>query len=216
MRLHTELSCHVTLALSCQHLMNFFTPHGPEKTHLTISQPHKYYEKGSDISLMCSADSRPSAVFKWFVNGAQLSDTGSDLSLMNVQISQSGNYSCQTFNNKTLRYETSQLSVVSVLEKVSGASVTSPSNRPIEGNSFRLICDAAGSVFTREWRKGGLDLTPTVNMTLTNNSRELSFSSLKKTTQEIIPVLSATPSAMDQKQFKSQVQVRYMLEAHLN
>ncbi|KAK1894991.1 Carcinoembryonic antigen-related cell adhesion molecule 1 [Dissostichus eleginoides] len=154
--------------------------YGPEKTHLTISQPQKYYENGSDISMMCSADSRPSAVFKWFLNGALLSDTGPELSLMNVQISQSGNYSCLAFNDKTLRYETSKPSVVSVLEKVSGASVTSPSNLPIEGNSFRLICDAAGSVFTRKWRKGGLDLTPTVNMTLTNNSRELSFSSLNK------------------------------------
>ncbi|KAI9518013.1 hypothetical protein NQZ68_042005 [Dissostichus eleginoides] len=160
--------------------LNLTIYYGPEKTHLTISQPHKYYEKGSDISMMCSADSRPSAVFKWFLNGALLSDTGSDLSLMNVQISQRGNYSCQAFNHKTLRYETSQPSVVSVLEKVSGASVTSPPNLPIEGNSFRLICDAAGSVFTRKWRKGGLDLTPTVNMTLTNNSRELSFSSLNK------------------------------------
>ncbi|KAI9518011.1 hypothetical protein NQZ68_042003 [Dissostichus eleginoides] len=160
--------------------LNLAIYYGPEKTNLTISQPQKYYEKGSNISLMCSADSRPSAVFKWFLNGALLSDTGSDLSLMNVQISQSGNYSCRAFNDKTLRYETSQPSVVSVLEKVSGASVTSPSNLPIEGNSFRLICDAAGSVFTRKWRKGGLDLTPTVNMTLTNNSRELSFSSLNK------------------------------------
>ncbi|KAJ4931229.1 hypothetical protein JOQ06_025527 [Pogonophryne albipinna] len=160
--------------------LNLTIYYGPEKTHLTISQPQKYYENGSDISLMCSADSRPSAVFKWFLNGALLSDTGSELSLMNVQISQSGNYSCQAFNNKTLRYEMSQPSVVSVLEKVSGASVTSPSNLPIEGNSFRLICDAAGSVFTRKWRKGGLDLTPTVNMTLSNNNRELSFSSLNK------------------------------------
>ena len=66
---------------------------------------------------MCSADSRPSAVFKWFLNGALLSDTGSDLSLMNVQISQSGNYSCQAFNDKTLSYEMSQPSVVSVLGK---------------------------------------------------------------------------------------------------
>ncbi|KAJ4931226.1 hypothetical protein JOQ06_025524 [Pogonophryne albipinna] len=129
--------------------LNLTIYYGPEKTHLTISQPQKYYENGSNISLMCSADSRPSAVFKWFLNGALLSDTGSDLSLMNVQISQSGNYSCQAFNDKTLRYELSQPASISVLKKVSGASVTSPSNLPIEGNSFRLICDAAGSVFTR-------------------------------------------------------------------
>ncbi|KAK5891885.1 hypothetical protein CesoFtcFv8_012318 [Champsocephalus esox] len=160
--------------------LNLTIYYGPENINLVKSPSWDHYEKGSNISVMCSADSRPSAVFKWFLNGSQLSDTGSELSLRNVQISQSGNYSCQAFNNNTLRYETSQASVVSVLEKVSGASVTSPSNRPIEGNSFRLICDAAGSVFTREWRKGGLDLTLTVNMTLTNNSRELSFSSLNK------------------------------------
>ncbi|KAK1895096.1 Carcinoembryonic antigen-related cell adhesion molecule 5 [Dissostichus eleginoides] len=124
-------------------------------------------------------DSGPPAQFTWFLNGDLLSD-GPELRLMNVQISQAGNYSCQAFNNKTLRYETSPPASISVLKKVSGASVTSPSNLPIEGNSFRLICDAAGSVFTRKWRKGGLDLTPTVNMTLTNNNRELSFSSLKK------------------------------------
>ncbi|KAF3839304.1 hypothetical protein F7725_018021 [Dissostichus mawsoni] len=135
--------------------------------------------KDQTSSCPASADSGPPAQFTWFLNGALLSD-GPELKLMNVQISQSGNYSCQAFNNKTLRYETSPPASISVLKKVSGASVTSPSNRPIEGNSFRLICDAAGSVFTREWRKGGLDLTPTVNMTLTNNNRELSFSSLKK------------------------------------
>ncbi|KAI9515309.1 hypothetical protein NQZ68_026041 [Dissostichus eleginoides] len=153
--------------------------YGPENTILTISPPKEHHQEGSDISLSCSADSGPPAQFTWFLNGDLLSD-GPELRLMNVQMSQAGNYSCQAFNNKTLRYETSPPASISVLKKVSGASVTSPSNLPIEGNSFRLICDAAGSVFTRKWRKGGLDLTPTVNMTLTNNSRELSFSSLNK------------------------------------
>ncbi|KAK5861851.1 hypothetical protein PBY51_017295 [Eleginops maclovinus] len=160
--------------------LNLTIYYGPEKVKLVISLPQKYYEKGSDISLSCSADSRPSAGFQWFLNGDLLSDTGPELSLINMQTNQSGNYSCQAFNNKTLRYETSQSSVVSVLEKISGASVTSPTNLPIEGNSFTLICDAAGSVFTRKWKKGGVDLTLTVDMTLTNNSRELSFSSLNK------------------------------------
>ncbi|KAI4811476.1 hypothetical protein KUCAC02_014381 [Chaenocephalus aceratus] len=148
--------------------LNLTIYYGPEHINLVKSPSWDHYEKGSNISLMCSADSRPSAVFKWFLNGSQLSDTGSELSLRNVQISQSGNYSCQAFNNKTLR------------ESIRRFCHISSQNRPIEGNSFRLICDAAGSVFTREWRKGGLDLTLTVNMTLTTNSRELSFSSLNK------------------------------------
>ncbi|XP_033979831.1 carcinoembryonic antigen-related cell adhesion molecule 5-like [Trematomus bernacchii] len=159
--------------------LNLTIYYGPENTILTISQTKEHHQEGSDIVLSCSADSHPPAQFQWFLNGDLLSD-GPELKLMNVQINQSGSYSCQAFNNKTLRYETSAPASISVLKKVSGASVTSPSNLPIEGNSFRLICDAAGSVFTREWRKGGLDLTLTVNMTLTNNNRELSFSSLNK------------------------------------
>ncbi|XP_071062065.1 cell adhesion molecule CEACAM5-like isoform X1 [Pseudochaenichthys georgianus] len=153
--------------------------YGPENVNLKISPPHKPYLEGSNISLSCSAVSIPSAHYTWFLNGGLLSK-GSQFNLTNSQENQSGSYSCQAFNDKTLRYETSHPASISVLEKVSGASVTSPSNRPIEGNSFRLICDAAGSVFTREWRKGGLDLTLTVNMTLTTNKRELSFSSLSK------------------------------------
>uniref|UniRef100_A0A3B4T3T3 Ig-like domain-containing protein n=1 Tax=Seriola dumerili TaxID=41447 RepID=A0A3B4T3T3_SERDU len=88
---------------------------GPENIKLTISPSQKYYVEGSNISLMCSAVSKPSALFQWFLNGGLLSDTESDLRLINIQESQSGNYSCQAFNNKTLSNQTSQPSVVSVL-----------------------------------------------------------------------------------------------------
>uniref|UniRef100_A0AAZ1WVF6 Ig-like domain-containing protein n=1 Tax=Oreochromis aureus TaxID=47969 RepID=A0AAZ1WVF6_OREAU len=71
----------------------------------------------SDISLSCSVGSRPPAQFKWFLNGDQLPDTGSELRLMNVQMSQSRNYSCQAFNSKTLRSQTSQPSAITVLGK---------------------------------------------------------------------------------------------------
>ncbi|XP_033957607.2 cell adhesion molecule CEACAM1-like isoform X2 [Pseudochaenichthys georgianus] len=174
-------SCHVSNPVSngTSKAVTLIIYHGPENINLKISPPHKPYLEGSNISLSCSAVSNPSAHYTWFLNGGLLSK-GSQFNLINSQKNQSGSYSCQAFNDKTLRYEISHPASISVLEKVSGASVTSPSNRPIEGNSFRLICDAAGSVFTREWRKGGLDLTLTVNMTLTTNKRELSFSSLSK------------------------------------
>ena len=76
--------------------------------------PQEHYEEGSDVSLTCSADSRPSAQFHWFLNRNKLPDSGPELRLMNMQMSRSGNYSCQAFNNKTLRYGTSQPSAVSV------------------------------------------------------------------------------------------------------
>ena len=90
---------------------------GPENINLT-SPSQEYHVEGSNISLSCSAASRPAAVFYWLLNGDELSDTGPELRLVNIQMSQSGNYSCQAFNNKTLRYETSQLSAVTVLGKL--------------------------------------------------------------------------------------------------
>ncbi|XP_075965818.1 cell adhesion molecule CEACAM5-like [Anarhichas minor] len=160
--------------------VNLSINYGPDNINLTISPSQEYYDEGSNISLMCSAVSRPSALFQWFLNGDLLSDTGPELRLMNSQMNQSGSYSCQAFNSKTLKNEMSQPSVVSVLERISGASITSKTNSLIEGNSFNLSCDAAGSVFTREWMKDGLTLTPDDNMALYDNNRVLSFNSLSK------------------------------------
>lgn len=90
---------------------------GPENIQLELSPLQEHYEEGSNIYLMCSAVSSPAALFNWFLNGVMLSDTGPELRLVNAQKTQSGNYSCQAFNNKTLRYETSQPAAVSVLGK---------------------------------------------------------------------------------------------------
>ncbi|XP_037641926.1 carcinoembryonic antigen-related cell adhesion molecule 5-like [Sebastes umbrosus] len=174
--------CHVSNPVSngTSDPVNLTINYGPENINLIISPSQEHYVEGSDISLMCSAVSRPSAQFQWFLNGDLQSDTGPELRLMNIQMRHSGNYSCQAFNNKTMRYEKTQLSIVSVLERISGASITPSTNLPIEGESVNLTCDAAGSVFTRKWMKGGSDLIPAVNMTLHDNNRVLSFSSLNK------------------------------------
>ncbi|KAI3360546.1 hypothetical protein L3Q82_002421 [Scortum barcoo] len=105
--------------------VKLFISYGPENINLTLSPSQEYHEEGSNISLSCSADSRPAAQFQWFLNGDLLPDTGPEINLMNVQMSQSGNYSCQAFNNKTLRYQTSQAAVVSVQVPVSDVVATS-------------------------------------------------------------------------------------------
>ncbi|KAK5861850.1 hypothetical protein PBY51_017294 [Eleginops maclovinus] len=88
--------------------------YGPENTILKISRTKEDHLEGSDITLSCSAFSNPLAKYTWFLNGDVLSD-GPELKLMNVQKNQSGSYSCQAFNDKTLRYDMSQPSVVSLL-----------------------------------------------------------------------------------------------------
>uniref|UniRef100_A0A3B4WJH5 Ig-like domain-containing protein n=1 Tax=Seriola lalandi dorsalis TaxID=1841481 RepID=A0A3B4WJH5_SERLL len=167
--------CHVFNAVSngTSAPVNLSISFGPENINLTKSPSQDYYVEGSDISLLCSAVSRPAALFNWFLNRVPLSDTGPELRLINIKEDQSGNYSCQAFNNKTMRNETSQPSIISVLKPIVNASVTSSTNQPVEGNAVNLTCEAAGSFFARKWMKDGADLIQT--------GRVLSFQSLKKT-----------------------------------
>ncbi|XP_044063237.1 carcinoembryonic antigen-related cell adhesion molecule 5-like [Siniperca chuatsi] len=135
--------------------------YGPENIDLTISPTQEYFEEGSNIQLSCSAVSRPSALFYWFLNGDLQSDTGPELRLMNIQMSQSGNYSCQAFNNKTLRYQTSQPSGVSVVARVSNVVITSNTTDLVEFNSssVRLSCSSSGSSLSFLWLNSSSEVT---------------------------------------------------------
>ncbi|CAJ1062597.1 titin [Xyrichtys novacula] len=153
---------------------------GPENTNMTLSSTQEYFEEGSNFNMSCSADSRPAAVFNWFLNGEMLPETGPELRLMYLNTNQSGNYSCQAVNNKTLANQMSQSSVIHVLERISGASVRPSTNQAMEGNSVNLTCDAAGSVFSREWMKDGSNLTDADNIIFYEENRVLSFQPLTR------------------------------------
>ncbi|CAB1450659.1 unnamed protein product [Pleuronectes platessa] len=84
---------------------------GPENTRLNLSPSEHYYEVGSNVNLTCSAVSSPPAHFQWI----GLSASGPELPLLNMNMNQTGNYSCQAFNNKTNRSQTSQPAFISVL-----------------------------------------------------------------------------------------------------
>uniref|UniRef100_A0A8C6T9K0 Ig-like domain-containing protein n=1 Tax=Neogobius melanostomus TaxID=47308 RepID=A0A8C6T9K0_9GOBI len=99
-----------------------------------------------------------------------LSSTGAQINLV---MEQSGNYSCQAFNSKTLRYTTSQPNITNI-------SVTSSSNLPVEGTSVNLTCDASGSIFTREWMINGIELKPSENIVFSEEKRVLSFRNLAR------------------------------------
>uniref|UniRef100_A0A669BX49 Ig-like domain-containing protein n=1 Tax=Oreochromis niloticus TaxID=8128 RepID=A0A669BX49_ORENI len=77
--------------------------------HISQVNPSKeYYKVGSDIFFSCKADSKPPARYHWLVNGALGFTGGRGFGVIDARTSQSGNYSCQAFNSRTLRYETSQ------------------------------------------------------------------------------------------------------------
>uniref|UniRef100_I3K5W7 Ig-like domain-containing protein n=1 Tax=Oreochromis niloticus TaxID=8128 RepID=I3K5W7_ORENI len=91
------------LSISCELLNN-----GPENIKLRVNPSKEYYKVGSDIFFSCKADSKPPARYHWLVNGALGFTGGRGFGVIDARTSQSGNYSCQAFNSRTLRYETSQ------------------------------------------------------------------------------------------------------------
>ncbi|KAM9309986.1 LOW QUALITY PROTEIN: cell adhesion molecule CEACAM5-like [Pholidichthys leucotaenia] len=149
--------------------------YGPENVDLKMLPSEEFYKEGSNISLMCSAESRPAAEFYWFLNGDLLNDSGPALRLINVQLSQSGNYSCQAFNSKTRRYQTSKVVVISVLAAVFDVFVNSSNTDLVEFNSFvSLVCSSSGSLLSFLWLNSSSEVS-SERVQITNGGSTLSI-----------------------------------------
>uniref|UniRef100_A0A3B3SSY6 Ig-like domain-containing protein n=1 Tax=Paramormyrops kingsleyae TaxID=1676925 RepID=A0A3B3SSY6_9TELE len=78
--------------------------YGPVNLTLKINGSDKeFFYTGSNLTLFCSAQSSPPALFQWDFHIATFRN-GPELRLDNVQESQSGNYTCLANNARTLRY----------------------------------------------------------------------------------------------------------------
>ncbi|KAG7475780.1 carcinoembryonic antigen-related cell adhesion molecule 5-like [Solea senegalensis] len=193
--------CHVTNPVSngTSDPVNLSVSFGPE--NVTVTPSKGFFLNGSNINLTCSAVSRPAAHFQWFLNGDKLLDTERVLSLVNVHMNQSGNYSCQAFNNRTMKNETSLPAVISVLKRISAASVNSTRTQVFVGDSVNLTCEAAGSVFTRRWFKDGSPLILSDGMMFHNDRRVLSFQSLTRDDRGEYTCTVANPISSDEAKF---------------
>ncbi|XP_028326110.1 carcinoembryonic antigen-related cell adhesion molecule 1-like isoform X1 [Gouania willdenowi] len=194
--------CHVSnpVSHSISETVNITVNYGPEDTRVEVSPNKPYHELGSTIILTCSANSRPSPQFKWHVNSTQLIHDGEKLQLMNVTMSNNGNYSCRAFNPKTSVTVESPPVPITVTETISAISLSSNPAQPVEGTPVNLTCDASGFIDTRKWMKGSSDLTLTDNMTLYDNDKVLSFNVVnKKDTGEYKCNISNPVSSMEAK-----------------
>ncbi|XP_061803354.1 cell adhesion molecule CEACAM1-like [Nerophis lumbriciformis] len=176
---------------------NLFVSFGPDDVQLKGPSPEQYFAEGSNIILSCSAESRPPAGFSWALNGVQLSHIEPNLSLINIQENQSGNYSCLASNSRTLRHKASQPLSINVLKNILDASIVVTTSQPIEGMAVNLTCDAAGSVFTREWKKSGSALVLDDHMALHEKGRVLSFRAVRRTDSGPYSCKISNPISMD-------------------
>ena len=73
---------------------------GPENVQITGERNIKVNEP---INLLCSAESAPSASYIWMFNGKEILRNSDRISKAKAELSDSGNYTCESWNHITDR-----------------------------------------------------------------------------------------------------------------
>lgn len=128
--------------------------YGPSNATITAMPMENMYRTGSNITLTCSAGSKPPASIQWMVDGVNLNQSGSQLQLTNVKESNSGNYKCLLHNSVTSRFS-SVSKMIRVLDPLTSVVVNQTSGPAILNKSFTLHCDVNGTVDSIQWMKNG-------------------------------------------------------------
>ncbi|KAL7886545.1 hypothetical protein AOLI_G00042660 [Acnodon oligacanthus] len=100
------------------------------------------------------------------------------LELRNLTMADAGRY---VLNAEGVADAYSAETTLDVFEKVSGATITGPTDLVIEGNSADLSCDASGTIVTTEWMKDNQKLSPSNNITFSADNRSVSISPVSRT-----------------------------------
>uniref|UniRef100_A0A8C2ZKP0 Ig-like domain-containing protein n=1 Tax=Cyclopterus lumpus TaxID=8103 RepID=A0A8C2ZKP0_CYCLU len=120
--------------------------------NLTISPSQEYYDEGSDVTLTCSAPSRPPVMILWFLNGdhsevtaserVQLTDGGSTLTIINVTRYDQGPFICHVFNHFS-NYTSEPVKLYISYGPENLIVTISPSQEFFEeGSNISLVCSA--------------------------------------------------------------------------
>uniref|UniRef100_A0A8D3C3E8 Ig-like domain-containing protein n=1 Tax=Scophthalmus maximus TaxID=52904 RepID=A0A8D3C3E8_SCOMX len=167
------------LQLGNEEILSFGSSVGGKVMFTTLLTPQEAsvvvaWTFGLDNLITSKKDSNTTA--QQYEGRITLFRSNGSLELRNLTVNDSGEYEVAILppNAGIIRGST-------ILEIISGASVKSKTNQAVEGNFVNLTCEAAGSVFTRQWMKDGSVLIPTDNMVFHNKQRVLSFQPLKKT-----------------------------------
>nr|XP_046155728.1 hemicentin-1-like isoform X5 [Oncorhynchus gorbuscha] len=115
---------------------------------------HTAYKTGSDITLSCSAQSKPAESYKWRFNGMFLNEQSPQLSLQSTKANQTGRYSCLAYNNVTIQFANIN-TMIKIVEPISAVSLNRDGKPPILDQSFTLRCEVTEPVDYIHWLMNG-------------------------------------------------------------
>ncbi|KAF4088389.1 hypothetical protein AMELA_G00082400 [Ameiurus melas] len=151
--------------------------YGPSNLTMTFVPNMMVYSSGSNITLSCSCESKPAALFQWSHNGISFNITSPTLELINATQNQTGVYVCTAQNTVTLRYAT-VTRTINIIDPISTAPLVFASEPPIINNSFALTCDITGPLDSVYWIKDGVYVFPDSRLSLSNQNKTLTFNQL--------------------------------------
>ncbi|KPP60718.1 hemicentin-1-like, partial [Scleropages formosus] len=154
--------------------------YGPSNISLTVSPHVAAHRAGSDLTLSCSSESNPPALYQWAFDETTLHQKGSQLLLANVHQNQTGNYTCWAYNNVTLRFATAT-TWATIIDPVSKVKIDATGQHPIVNENFTLSCGVSGPVDFIQWLKDGWPLSLNNTTTLSGDNSSLSFSPVQLT-----------------------------------
>ncbi|XP_036929480.1 carcinoembryonic antigen-related cell adhesion molecule 5-like [Acanthopagrus latus] len=128
--------------------------YGPSNVTMTVMPMRHIHRTGSNITLMCSAESKPQETIQWMVDGMYLNQSGPQLNLESVAESNSGNYKCLLHNTVTSRFASAS-AMIMVLDPLASVVVNQTGGPAILHKSFTMCCEVVGSVDRIQWWKNG-------------------------------------------------------------
>ncbi|KAM6994822.1 cell adhesion molecule CEACAM5-like [Tautogolabrus adspersus] len=128
--------------------------YGPSNTKMMIMPTGYNHRTGSNITLSCSAESSPSAIIQWMLNGVYLDHFGPDLQLKMVKESDSGNYKCIFHNTVTSRFSSAS-AMIKIVEPLGAVLVNNTGGPAILDGILTLHCEVTGSVTLIQWCRDG-------------------------------------------------------------
>ncbi|XP_067831361.1 carcinoembryonic antigen-related cell adhesion molecule 5-like isoform X2 [Heptranchias perlo] len=150
--------------------------YGPESLNISINPQLALYVLGSNVNFSCSAVSNPPSEFQWYLNSTSLEQNGQQLIIADITLNNTGNYTCEAFNNATKRYSLTTRDMV-VIEPVSKPNVTANATNPIEHNdTVALTCFASGTAVSYQWLEDNSTIIPDKRFGLSGDNRTLTVS----------------------------------------
>ncbi|XP_054903899.1 hemicentin-1-like [Poeciliopsis prolifica] len=148
--------------------------YGPNNATMTVNLVKDMYRSGSNITLSCSVESKPTAMVQWMFNGVNLNQFGLQLHLQNVKENNSGIYECSFHNTVTMRFSKDSREI-RVMDPLTAAVISITNGPAILDGSFTLQCEVTGPVDSIKWWKNGSLITPDNRTMFHNNSKILTL-----------------------------------------